>query len=365
MSDQTKSRPPNRTEDLTNTMSLLKHSVQLFLMTSDYLSKIIDQEKGITPLQVVFCDVESYSQRKTVTQADVVSALTASLKGALDEIAARHADFASSKGVDLHNDTIVIPTGDGAAIAFPFAGQPGLHLDFARTLLRKSAEQLEEACAMFDEFGWCDCHSYFNLRIGLSQDNGIVYRDVNDHFNAAGVVINIASRIMDTAGRNEILITEEAYQSLAQFIRDSALLARFTEPIEVLIKREIRKLVRKFREDVGDTPARHISTCRINQRLRGSLETRGDVILESGCQFEGELIAGGRVTIEEGARFLGDLRSKALQVDGNLNCGLAETGLCLIRPTGCVLGDLMFTRIVVNEGGTFIGKHGVLSKPPV
>jgi class 3 adenylate cyclase len=201
-------------------------------MTSQFLAKIVESENGITPLQVVFCDVESYSQRKTINQAAVVAAVTQTLHECLVELAQQHQEFTRASELNLLTDTVVIPTGDGAAVAFPIVALRGLHLAFARHLLRKAKELRREECTIFEEFGWCDCHDYFNLRIGLSHDDGIIYRDVNGNFNAAGAVVNIASRIMNAAGRNGILITEDAYQKIEQFVTDRALLARFTPPRE-------------------------------------------------------------------------------------------------------------------------------------
>jgi cytoskeletal protein CcmA (bactofilin family) len=89
----------------------------------------------------------------------------------------------------------------------------------------------------------------------------------------------------------------------------------------------------------------------------GLFEAVGDVILENGALFEGELIAGGRLIIEEGAELRGELKSKSLQVAGRLLCGIADTGPCLLQATAVVQGDIRSTKMLINEGATFIGKH--------
>jgi hypothetical protein len=81
---------------------------------------------------------------------------------------------------------------NGAAIIFSFDGLHDIHLFFAKKLLENiNALNKINMCDKFIEQGWCNCHSNFFVRIGVSEGKGILYKDLNDGYNVAGDVINM------------------------------------------------------------------------------------------------------------------------------------------------------------------------------
>ena len=98
---------------------------------SQHLTDIMAQHNQIANMQVVFVDVEKYSKRRTLTQIQVVDALTHCLKAALAGISEKYVEYAQANSLNFKTDIIRLPTGDGAAIVFTFDGLHDIHLEFA------------------------------------------------------------------------------------------------------------------------------------------------------------------------------------------------------------------------------------------
>ena len=97
---------------------------------SKYLDDIIDKQYGATNVMVVFLDIIKYSLRKSVMQQKVINALNAVLQQTFNDISKEYAPDAQKQELNFLNDIIKIPTGDGAAIVFPFQGMENIHLNF-------------------------------------------------------------------------------------------------------------------------------------------------------------------------------------------------------------------------------------------
>ena len=211
-------------------------------MTSDsrLLSEIVAKNNRTGVLQVVFLDVEKYSRRRTLTQIEVIDSFTGSVTKALTDTAKEFVEYANTNNLNFQTDVIRLPTGDGAAIVFPFSGLPGTHLFFAKSVLRHVYETNQKSpCDKFTADGWCNCHANLNVRIGISEGKGIIYHDVNGGYNVAGGVINMAARVMGLVDRNQIAFTEEAYRQIIDLIDDPHLSDCFKSFTDVRIKHNI------------------------------------------------------------------------------------------------------------------------------
>jgi hypothetical protein len=173
-------------------------------------------------------DVEKYSRRRTVAQISVVDALTKCLKLALTEVSKQYIDYAQANGLNFDADIIKLPTGDGAAVVFPFEGLHDIHLCFATHLL-KAVHQFNEntPCEKFAAHGWCNCHPNFNIRTGISEGKAIVYVDINGGYNVAGGVVNMAARAMGAGDRNQIIFTDEAYKDIVEMDENPQMVEKF------------------------------------------------------------------------------------------------------------------------------------------
>jgi len=188
---------------------------------STYLNNIYSEKEGAVNLEIVFSDIVDYSKRKSRIQKKVIDNFTEITQNALENLSKNYISYAQKNEINISNDIIKIPTGDGLASIFLFEGLHTIHLDFAVMLLEKVHEHnISNNCERFIEQGWCNCHDNFNLRIGLSEGKGIIYKDINKNYNVAGNVINMASRVMNLGDSNSILITEETYKNIIDMTSD-------------------------------------------------------------------------------------------------------------------------------------------------
>ena len=217
---------------------------------SPHLERILDTEQGVTPMQVVFVDIEKYSKRTSSSQKNVIDKFSTCLQRALTETAKHFIEYIQKAKLNLNTDVVTLPLGDGAAIVFPFSGPNNFHLCFAETLLSIITEMnSSEACDIFLRDGWCNCHSKFNLRIGISSGDGIIYKDVNKQFNVAGTVINEASRVMNHANPNSILVSTNAYQRIIELSTDGSIIKQFGKGQDITVKHGINLTVYELKGD--------------------------------------------------------------------------------------------------------------------
>ncbi len=217
---------------------------------SDHLDEILTRHNRTCSALVTFVDVEAYSKRRTANQIEVIDALSSAVTSSLDEVARQYLKYAQNNGLNFQTDVIKIPTGDGVAVVFSFDGLPSIHLDYALALLRSAnADRAEPSCLHFTKNGWCNCHKYFNLRIGLAEGKLIVYKDVNGNYNVAGNAINLASRAMGLADRNQIIFTESAHNQIVDMIDDATFINRFREFRDVTIKHKEQITVYQYCSD--------------------------------------------------------------------------------------------------------------------
>src|SRR5690349_3378252 len=151
---------------------------------SQHLNSIIQKQHGSTTCSVVFLDVVKYSLRKSIMQQKVVHNLNKVLGQAVEQVSAKHISASQRQNLNLSTDIVKIPTGDGAAVVFPFQGLENIHLDFALSFLNCSvASRGDVVCEVFKKDGWCNCHDFFDVRIGVADGKAIVFKDINGNYN--------------------------------------------------------------------------------------------------------------------------------------------------------------------------------------
>ena len=214
---------------------------------SNHLNEIMEKHNRTATLQVVFIDIEKYSKRRTLSQITVIDALTKCMKEALESVKKKHIEYAQTNSLNFQDDIITLPTGDGAAIVFTFDGLHDIHLNFAISLLESASNKRSgDKCEKFNAEGWCNCHPYFNLRVGISEGKGIIFKDVNNHFNVAGGVVNMAARTMGLGERNQIIFTEEAYNLIIDMVDNPHLVDFFKQFTDIELKHDVKVNVYQF-----------------------------------------------------------------------------------------------------------------------
>jgi class 3 adenylate cyclase len=228
-------------------------------MSSQLLDKIHNNQNRTVNAKVVFTDIVSYSKRRSQTQAEVVDGFMRLLKLALDNTASEFIKYIQTNGINFDTDVIRIPSGDGAAIVFPFDGLHDVHLRFALNLLKEIQEfNNKGSCDKFNEQCWCNCHPFFKITVGITEGKVVLYKDLNGNYNIAGNSINIAARIMRMAEPNQIMFAEDAYRQIIDMVDDSTLDERFIAfkdtPIKHGVKINVHQYIDKRLSYLNSTP---------------------------------------------------------------------------------------------------------------
>jgi hypothetical protein len=207
---------------------------------SNYLDGIITKQHGSTNASVVFLDVVKYSKRKSIIQQKILDSFNKVLSEAIEFVSAKHVSDSQKQNLNLSSDIIKIPTGDGAAIVFPFQGLQNIQLDFALNFLQSClAIRNDVSCELFNENGWCNCHDFFDVRIGAADGKIIVFRDVNGNYNVAGNAINMANRVMGLADQQQVIFTNDSFKNMIDMTEDTALENRFTCHGKISVKHDL------------------------------------------------------------------------------------------------------------------------------
>ena len=217
-------------------------------MASEHLETRINKNHGSATMQVAFLDIVGYSKRKSTVQFALIQEFTRLVTDSLHHVGQKFLQYAQAHNANFANDIIRIPTGDGIAVVFTFDGLESIALDFVESLLEKIHNHNNAApCAKFEQDGWCNCHPYFRVRVGVSEGKGIVYKDVNGSYNVAGATINLAARVMGRAEASQVFFTREAYKNLVDMTTDTTLEERFKLYSDVRIKHGFKVDIYQYR----------------------------------------------------------------------------------------------------------------------
>lgn len=203
---------------------------------SKLLEKIIETTNGVVYLKIVFVDIAKFSKRRTIAQISILNNFTNLTKEAINRVEIQNLEIIKRNNYNFATDIIKIPTGDGILLAMPFEGLVRPHFDFSIELLKLIFESNKkyEPCSKFDSKGWCDCHNYFDVRVGIDEGKALVYKDLNGNYNVAGDLINNAQRIMSAGSEKTILMGEKAFENLTQF--EFGIIDDFTSPKRITDK---------------------------------------------------------------------------------------------------------------------------------
>lgn len=156
---------------------------------------------------IVFIDILEYSKKISTTQHDIILRFNEIIDETLKNIKNQESLQLATRDIDLIKDAILLPLGDGIAIAFPFDVVENIHLLFAKQYL----DILKR-----DDYYNSGIEN-FKVRIGLGKGDCLIYKDINGRYNIAGDEVNLTSRVMIKADPNGIVFTDHAgtyYKSL-------------------------------------------------------------------------------------------------------------------------------------------------------
>jgi hypothetical protein len=151
---------------------------------------------GPTSVQYVFLDIVRFTQNRSVeAQADIVHSLNDIVKKSLEQ-----------NEVNL-SDCILLPTGDGIAIAILQAESFDLALKIAQHII--VSLHVHNADTQ-------DQKRKFEIRVGVNQNIDNIIVDINGSRNVAGRGINMAQRVMSLADGGQIIVGQPVFEILRE-----------------------------------------------------------------------------------------------------------------------------------------------------
>ena len=93
--------------------------------------------------------------------------------------------------------------------------------------------------------------------------------------------------------------------------------------------------------------------------IKGSIKVQKELLIDG--KVEGEIHSDGVLTIGENADIRGEIKTKSITVYGKVQGNITVGERCELKSRCTLQGDLKATRLVIEEGATFIGKSEVTS----
>jgi class 3 adenylate cyclase len=147
-------------------------------------------------IQYVFLDVVGFTRGRSVeAQSEIVAALNTIVSTSIQVRAVPK------------EATILIPTGDGMAVAIINQPSADLHLQVALQIL---------AAVSTHNGSKTDPMRQFEVRIGINENIDNLVTDINGQRNVAGAGISMAQRIMDKADAGQVLVGATVFETLRQ-----------------------------------------------------------------------------------------------------------------------------------------------------
>jgi cytoskeletal protein CcmA (bactofilin family) len=109
--------------------------------------------------------------------------------------------------------------------------------------------------------------------------------------------------------------------------------------------------------DLG-TFAPHGRVLSAGVEIKGSISTDGGMWIDG--KIEGEIYSKGLLTIGENADIRGEIRTESITVFGKVQGTITVSGRCELKSKCTLQGDLRATRLIIEEGATFIGKSEIV-----
>ncbi len=91
--------------------------------------------------------------------------------------------------------------------------------------------------------------------------------------------------------------------------------------------------------------------------IKGTIKFENELIFDG--KIEGEILSEGSLVIGKNAEVRGEVKTKSVTVHGTVFGNITVTEKAELKSSSQLTGDLKATRIIIEEGATFIGKSEV------
>ena len=91
--------------------------------------------------------------------------------------------------------------------------------------------------------------------------------------------------------------------------------------------------------------------------IKGSIKFQNELTVDG--KVEGEINSTGVLTVGENSEIKGEIKTKSVTVLGKVHGNITVEERCELKSHAVLYGDLKATRLVIEEGATFVGKSEV------
>lgn len=104
-------------------------------------------------------------------------------------------------------------------------------------------------------------------------------------------------------------------------------------------------------------PALSRNTLSSDVEIKGSIKFQNDLTIDG--KVEGEISSQGTLTVGENAEIRGEIKTKSVTVLGKVHGNITVEERCELKSHAVLHGDLKASRLVIEDGATFVGKSEV------
>ncbi|MEO6786798.1 MAG: polymer-forming cytoskeletal protein [Chthoniobacteraceae bacterium] len=91
--------------------------------------------------------------------------------------------------------------------------------------------------------------------------------------------------------------------------------------------------------------------------IKGSIKFQNELTVDG--KIEGEINSAGILTVGENSEIKGEIKTKSVTVYGKVHGNITVEERCELKARASLFGDLKATRLIIEEGATFVGKSEV------
>ena len=91
--------------------------------------------------------------------------------------------------------------------------------------------------------------------------------------------------------------------------------------------------------------------------IKGSIKFLNELTVDG--KVEGEINSAGILTVGENSEIKGEIKTKSVTVYGKVHGNITVEDRCELKGRASLYGDLKATRLVIEDGATFVGKSEV------
>ena len=91
--------------------------------------------------------------------------------------------------------------------------------------------------------------------------------------------------------------------------------------------------------------------------IKGTIKFQNELTVDG--KVEGEITSAGTLTVGENSEIKGEIKTKSVTVLGKVHGNITVEERCELKSRAVLYGDLKATRLIIEEGATFVGKSEV------